>query len=300
MAFGDIKYKKILDNLNEGIRFVDASGKNIYWNKGAEIITGYRGSEALGAHCGGSIGIHVGSDKTALCDACPVLKTISDGEVREDKVFIRHKEGYLVPVLSCISPLRDAEDRIIGALEIFSDISWDVSAVSRIEELKKMALIDPLTEVGNRRYAEMAVNAKLEELKRYGLSFGVLFADVDDFKSINDEYGHQIADDLLRIIAKSIGCCLRIFDTVSRWGGDEFIGLAINIHDTEQLHNLARRICSLIEQTGLSTGQQTVGATVSIGATIARSDDTVESLLARVDRHMYQSKTFGKNRIYVA
>jgi diguanylate cyclase (GGDEF)-like protein/PAS domain S-box-containing protein len=288
-------YKQVIDNLNEGVRFLDKELTVSYWNKSAEIITGLKSSEVLGTKCGDSYSIHFSEKGESLCgEDCPVVKTFESGETFEERVYLRHKDGYLVPVIMCVSPIRDSEGNIMATMEMFNDISWKVAALQRIETLSKMAMLDSLTEIGNRRYAERAINSKLEEMRRYGISFGILYIDIDDFKVINDSYGHKCGDDFLKVISKSLTGCIRLFDTVCRWGGDEFVVLVTNINDEDHLKSLAGRHCALLEQSGVKAEGESVHATVSVGATVARHSDTLDTLISRADKLMYQNKTFKK------
>ena len=92
-----------------------------------------------------------------------------------------------------------------------------------------MALLDPLTQLGNRAYTRMMLSSRLDELRRYGWPFGLLFVDVDYFKRVNDSHGHEVGDKTLRAIATTLLKSLRPFDFLGRWAGDEFLALIVNI-----------------------------------------------------------------------
>jgi diguanylate cyclase (GGDEF)-like protein len=164
-----------------------------------------------------------------------------------------------------------------------------------MEAFEKLAYVDPLTGAANRRYAEITLHARYEEFQRYGWPFGVIFIDIDRFKSINDECGHAAGDEVLKMVAKTLMNSARSFDVVARWGGDEFIAVIANV-EKEQLIATANRFRNLVEQSSRVSGpvQQ---VTISLGATLARSDDTEAAVLERADRFMYTSKSAGKNRV---
>lgn len=155
--------------------------------------------------------------------------------------------------------------------------------------MREMALLDPLTGTGNRRYTELSINARLEETRRYGWPFGLLFIDIDYFKAVNDANGHETGDEVLKMVAKTLLSSMRPFDFLGRWGGEEFVALIMNV-DEQRLRQIAERSRSLIEQSRLSKGSATVSVTVSVGATVARADDTLRVLIERADRLMYSSK----------
>jgi diguanylate cyclase (GGDEF)-like protein/PAS domain S-box-containing protein len=296
MTDGEL-YKSILDNMYDGVYFVDCSRKITYWNKGAERISGYQSAEVLGKHCSDNILMHVDDKGASLCKGmCPLAKTISDRKIRETEAYLHHKKGHRVPVLIRTTPLYDGNDMVVGAVEIFSDNSSQVAVRQRAEELQKMALFDPLTGAANRRYIEMNLDTRLNELQRYGWPFGILFIDIDHFKGVNDRYGHQIGDRVLKMVAETIMSNLRPFDILGRWGGEEFLSVIVNV-DKDLLYSIARRFCLLVEQSSLHLDPDTLRVTVSIGATLAHGGDTVEELVKRADGLMYLSKTSGRNQV---
>jgi diguanylate cyclase (GGDEF)-like protein/PAS domain S-box-containing protein len=291
-------YKNLLDNLYDGVYFLDSERKITYWNKGAERLTGYQASEVIDCYCRNDILMHVDEEGTKLCEEnlCPAVKALTDGLPHEDEVYLHHKKGHRVPVSIRVAPILSPDGLVVGAVEVFSDNTTRVESKQTIEELRRIALLDPLTEVGNRRYAEMNLKFRLAEQERYGWPFGVLFMDIDHFKKINDHYGHDIGDDVLKMTAKTLDNSLRAFDVVGRWGGEEFIAIVINI-SPGQLHSIAEKLRIMAEQSSMTNGNKTIKVTISVGATLARDDDTVESLLSRADQLMYQSKSSGRNRI---
>lgn len=296
MADNEKLYHTILDNLYDGVYFVDRERRITYWNRGAERITGYSVAEVIGSRCSDDILMHVDSHGTLLCrDLCPLAATMLDGSDRTADVYLQHKNGHRVSVNVRISPLRSEQGEITGGVEVFTDNSQKLSAIARMEAFEKLAYLDPLTGTANRRFAEITLHARYEEFKRYGWPFGLIFIDIDRFKSVNDEHGHAAGDEVLKMVAKTLMNSARTFDVVARWGGDEFIAVIANV-DREQLIATANRFRTLVEQSSRTTGPVRQ-VTVSIGATLVRSYDSEESVLERSDRMMYESKCSGKNRV---
>jgi diguanylate cyclase (GGDEF)-like protein/PAS domain S-box-containing protein len=297
MNFKAIPFRTILDNLHDGVYFVDPARMIKYWNGGGERITGYGAREILGRHCWDNILTHVDGEGVNLCErGCPLLETLRDGEFREAEVYLRHKQGYRVPVLVRVSPIWDSKKRIIGAVEIFSDDASRHAFVKKLKELERLALIDSLSGLGNRRYVEMNVRAMLNEMLRYGWSFGVLFVDIDYFKRVNDTYGHDVGDEVLKMVAGTLSHNVRPFDVVGRWGGEEFVAIIANV-DKEQLSGVAHKLRVLVEKSGVVVTGKIVGVTISIGATMSVGGDTLESVIKRADRLLYESKTAGRNQV---
>ncbi|MBI5095322.1 MAG: GGDEF domain-containing protein [Candidatus Hydrogenedentes bacterium] len=290
-------YKEILDNLSDGVYFVDANRRITYWNRGAERIAGYLAREVTGRCCADSLLMHVDASGRQLCNSgCPLSETIKTGKTHSADVFLHHKDGHRVPVEVRISPILDEQGRPVGAVETFSDNSAKVASLERIQLLEQQALLCPLTKVGNRRYARMNLETRLDEYRRYGWRFGLLFVDVDHFKRFNDTYGHSAGDDVLKMVAKSLVSALRESDFVSRWGGEEFL-ITANNSDPDKLAAVAERCCAIIRSSVLERAGVRLRVTISVGATLAEPEDSLESILARADRLMYESKEAGRDRV---
>jgi len=290
--------KKIFDKLSEGVYCTDRKRTITYWSKGAERITGFKASEVLGTHCYDNHLNHLDEKGDKLCNgACPLETSMREDRELEARIFIHHLNGHRIPVRVHVTPVRDGEGNIAGAIETFADVSTDVAALERINRLREVALLDPLTRIGNRRYTESTLRDRLEETRRYNWSsLGVLFVDIDEFKRINDAHGHDAGDRALQVVASTLLKSMRSFDFLGRWGGDEFVILAVNVHES-QLMLVAERLCRLVEQSQLKLPGSSEGLTVSVGATLARDDDSPASIIKRADELMYRSKRTGGNRV---
>ena len=285
----------VLDNLSDGIYFVDRHRRITYWNKGAEQLTGFSADQVLGHRCKDGILNHCDAAGTELCGThCPLLGTMKDGHVREAHVFLHHKNGHRRPVCVRAAPLRDDRDRIIGAVEIFHDDSALFDSRRRAADLERTSMTDALTGIGNRRLAEMTLAGWLEQHRSFDWPFGVLFADIDHFKAVNDTYGHDVGDEALRIVARTIAHGSRQGDEVARWGGEEFVVLAAGV-GADALTAMAERLRVLVEQSKLFAQRRRIPLTISIGATLTAPGDDADSIIRRVDALLYEAKTAGRN-----
>ena len=294
MKADDGFYKILLDNLYDGVYFVDTDRRITYWNKGAERITGYKSAEVLGKRCSDNILMHVDKGGNVLCRAgCPIADTIADGAERSTEVFVHHKDGHRVPITVRVAAIRDDHGAITGGIEIFTDNTPAATALQRVTEIERLAYIDPLTGLANRRYAEITLNARFEELQRYNWPFGVIFIDIDHFKDVNDRHGHDVGDEVLKMVAKTLQHSVRFFDVVGRWGGEEFLAVIANVNKEELLATV-NRFRVLVEQSSIPAVPG-LRVTVSLGATLARQGDDMASIIKRVDKLMYESKAAGRN-----
>jgi diguanylate cyclase (GGDEF)-like protein/PAS domain S-box-containing protein len=268
-----------------------------YWNKGAERITGYESSEAVGISCSDNLLVHIDDKGVNLCEAgCPLAQTLMDGLERETEAYLQHKDGHRLPVIIRVSPLRDSSGRIVGAVESFSDNSSKAALLQRIDQLQKESLVDPLTGLANRSCIDMKLHSRINEMQRYGWPCGVLFLDIDNFKIVNDTYGHNVGDGVLMMVARTLSSNLRAHDLLGRYGGEEFVAIITHV-DMAQLHTFADRLRLLVEKSRHETEYSTIRVTVSIGATVVRPEDTVETAITRADLFMYNSKISGRNRV---
>lgn len=292
-------HERLLDSLHDGVYFVDKERGIQYWNQGAELLTGYSASEVIGRHCFDNFLMHVDEKGCALCTmGCPLATTIADGKRREAEMYLRHKLGHRIPVLARIAPITDSAGRIIGAVEVFSDMSAKKNIERRVGELENLAFRDALTGVPNRRYSELKVRQAIQEVEGFGRSIALLMIDVDYFKELNDHYGHQVGDDALRAMCKTLTNSLRPGDLVGRWGGEEF--LVINIDVTASaLGGFAERCRMLIAESAVLVGDKRLHITASLGATLIQAGDSDQSAIKRADELMYQSKASGRNRVTI-
>jgi len=289
-------YKTLLDNLYDGVYFVDTERNITYWNSGAEAITGYKANQVTGRSCKDNILNHCTENGTELClTACPLVRSIQTGRHQEAEVYLHHADGHRVPVLVRTSPIYGEDGQVIGAVEIFSDNSRLFSARKRIRRLEETVALDALTGIGNRRMADGKLKAAITQFQQNRLSFGVLLLDIDLFKRVNDTFGHDIGDQVLRMVANTLRHNLRVNDIPIRWGGEEFLAVIDDV-DKESLLAAAEKIRTLIEHSHLTLEDgRTVGVTVSIGAALVRYEDSLESLLLRADSLMYACKQAGRN-----
>jgi diguanylate cyclase (GGDEF)-like protein/PAS domain S-box-containing protein len=296
-------YRIILDHINDGVHIVDHDRKITYWNHAAEVITGFKSAEVLGKHCYVHLQ-HLTEQGEGVCqDRCPLVRSITEGPVQEIEFYAAHKAGHRVPLRVKAFPFKDKAGKVVGAVEIFRDNTERMSALESISELNRAAMIDSLTGVGNRRFGEMTLNSRLKNLRRFGTDFGVMFIDVDKFKRINDTFGHGTGDEVLKMVSRTLTVNLRGQDALCRWGGEEFLSIVSHLGRPEQLltahRSASQKLLALVSHSSLASGDQSIQVTISIGATMARADDTTKSIVKRADHLMYQSKLKAGNAVTV-
>jgi diguanylate cyclase (GGDEF)-like protein/PAS domain S-box-containing protein len=289
----------IVEYLNDGVALLDTQRKIFYWNQGAVGITGFTKAEILEHKCSENILIPKENGDLQICkNECPVDKTIQDGKIRSFEAYFHHKEGYRFPVFMRTMPIMDKEQRIIGAVETFYDTSPKVLIPQKAQELRKMNLLDPLTEMGNKSYLDAQIMLKLEEMNKHHFPLGILLIDIDRFNATNETHGTVVGDKILRMVARTLANNIRFYDIVGRWAGEQFLVLIFNIQETK-LDLVANKLRLLISQSNIQVGTKLLSVTVSIGATMARLSDNTRTIMERVDRLMQHSKNEGRNRVSI-
>jgi len=226
------------------------------------------------------------------------MDAVDNDKINEKSVYMHHKDGHRVHIFTRVAPIKDENDKTIGAVELFTDLTKQnkCDLLCELEKLKKEVYTDNLTKIGNRKYSELTLERRFSEMRDLGIPFGVLFIDIDSFKVINDTYGHDVGDRVLKMVAGSLMGLMRSIDVVCRWGGEEFVVIMPNLNKNN-IVNVAERIrkfisCSFIT---LDDGKD-ISVTVSSGMTLAEKNDTPDSIIKRADEAMYQSKINGRNK----
>jgi len=156
------------------------------------------------------------------------------------------------------------------------------------------AVIDPLTGVCNRSTMNEIMQRELDIAKRHDTEFSVLMIDIDDFKKINDTFGHSAGDEVIRLLADCLKKVVRGSDYIFRYGGEEFTVL-LNNTDIEGACHLAERLRTAVEDLQFKSGKRNINFTISIGVTAHKQDDSVQRLFNRADKALYVAKKAGKN-----
>lgn len=290
-------HERLLDSLHDGVYFVDCNRTILYWNKGAELLTGYSAQEVIGRSCFDNILMHVDESGCLLCtNKCPLVDTIHDGKRREMEVYLRHKLGHRVAVSVRVSPIADSQGNIIGAVEVFSDITAKKRIERRVGELEGLVYLDSLTGVPNRRYMQLRVQQSIQEVEQFGRKIGLIMVDIDHFKMVNDIHGHAVGDEALKAVSKILAGNLRSGNIVGRWGGEEFLAIVAGTTHSG-LRAYAERCRERIAGKVIPLPSGSLHLTVSMGVTLILPQDSELTAIERADRMMYRSKAQGRNRV---
>ena len=284
-------HKRLLDQLDTGIYIVDRERRILYWNGGAERITGYLAHEVAGQFCHGDLLVHCDEQGNVLCGThCPLKNVMQDGSPRECLVFLRHRYGHRIPVRVRSSPIRDSEGKIIGAVEVFDPAVAPARYANW--QLHHFGCLDELTGAASRRYGQMRVRQALEGLNEFGIPFGWLRIGLNEAERFEQRYGPGITEAALKTVAGTLDGNLGSLDVLTRWANTEF---RVEVHYSSRLElaDLAEKLVVLVRASALDWWGDRLRVCVSIAGAAAEHGDSLESLEARVAEVFESCKAAG-------
>jgi diguanylate cyclase (GGDEF)-like protein/PAS domain S-box-containing protein len=264
----------------------DPDGRIEWVNDAYTRLTGYGASELIGTI---PRFLKSGKSRTAMRQA---HRRRNPGKVWRHELVERRKDGRSFMVEQVFTPLRNDQGRITHFVAIHQDITVRKETEAKFVHL---AHHDPLTDLPNRTMFFDRLKQALAHARRNGRSVGLIFLDLDRFKSVNDEFGHEIGDALLRTVADRLTHCVRATDTVARLSGDEFTMILQDLERGQDAGHVAQKILDALSQPFEFNGHRMV-AHASLGIALYPFDGTTPDLLiAQADRAMYQAKEKGGN-----
>lgn len=303
---------QIVDGSSVAMLVIDAGHRVTHWNRACEAMTGTLARDVIGTR--GQWKAFYPSERPIMADL--VLDDASEiavdrlyhGRFRpsalilggyEAEDFFPHFGSSGRWLFFTAAPLRDANGDVVGAVETLQDVSERRRAEEALRESEEryrcLSQTDSLTGLFNSRYLRERLPGELERTTRYGRPLSLLVLDCDNFKSINDCYGHLEGDKVLQNLAEVIRHCLRRSDSAYRYGGEEFVVLLPET-DSSAAMALAERLRSMFAaQETLASNGEKICCTISIGVSRHVPTDNASSLIRRADEASYQAKERGKN-----
>ena len=279
----------VFENTLDGVLITDANGIILSVNPAFIEITGYTADEAVG-----QTPRILQSNRHDQAFYASMWEDIKTKGRWNGEIWNRRKDGDLYLERMTISMVRDVDGEPVRYVSVFSDITalW-----RKDEHIKHLAFHDALTDLPNRTLVTDRINQKLLHYNRDHCSLALMFLDLDGFKLVNDQFGHNVGDDLLKEVAKRLLVLVRKSDTVARVGGDEFMFIFDNPKGKDEIEYVANRIINSINEPIEILGEVLqVGASVGI-AMFPVDGNTSSDLIKNADTAMYVAKRSGKNNI---
>lgn len=278
---------RVFSDTHEGIMITDANRVIIDVNPSFSEITGYSRDEVVS-----QTPKLLSSGKQSSEFYADMWQQINELGHWQGEIWNRKKCGEVYAELLTISSLQDVKGNTTNYVGVFSDIT---NSKCQQDNIKKMAHYDVLTNLPNRTLLIDRFNQAIAHLKRSDTLLAVCFLDLDDFKPVNDTYGHDVGDKLLIEVAHRLESAVRNEDTISRLGGDEFSLLLGDLKSTIQCYEVLDRIIQSISATYI-IDDQAITISASVGVSLCPLDDVeLDVLLRYADQAMYQAKQEGKN-----
>ena len=278
---------KVFEKSNDAILITDENTKIIEVNSAFEKISGYKITDVIGKNP--SL-LQSNWHNKDFYNA--IWSDIIDKGYWEGEIWDRRQNGETYINKSFISKIEHK-----GRITNYIGISKDITQSKEYEnEIKQLAYYDVLTGLSNRTLFEQNLEMVITESKRYSRKFGLMFLDLDDFKLINDNFGHLIGDKLLQNVAKVLRRCVRQSDTIARIGGDEFILIIKDLKNSLDIDKVAKKIISEVSKSMIIDSHDLeVGVSIGISVYPDDSKSSIE-LIKKADMAMYSSKDSGKNQ----
>jgi diguanylate cyclase (GGDEF)-like protein/PAS domain S-box-containing protein len=281
----------VFTHAHEGIMITDASGTITEVNDAFSNITGYGPEEMLGKHS------KMLKSERQLSEGYAKMwaETIAEGHWHGE-LWSRRKNGTDYPLMITTSAVKDSA----GIVQHYVSLGTDISLMKEHHgQLERMAHYDALTNLPNRVLLADRLSQSMVQCQRRDKSLAVAFMDLDGFKSINDQLGHNVGDELLIEVAQRMQGALREGDTLARIGGDEFIAVMIDLDNIEDSQPVLERLL-LAAAYPFNVGDDVMHVSASIGVTFYPQDLVDADLLMRhADQAMYVAKQAGKNRYHL-
>jgi diguanylate cyclase (GGDEF)-like protein/PAS domain S-box-containing protein len=281
-------FRTVLDSLQTGVCLVDRDRRVLFWNNGAERITGYMRHDVVGRFSRENILVHCNDQGCVLCGTtCPFAQTMHDGKAKEIRIQLRHKQGQRIPVRMRIVPIRDDHGSIACIAQSFDEHGFAFDD-RRQHNLAAYGCLDETTDVPNHAFTQFHLRENHASFAEYHVPFGIIFIQVNQLEHFRSTYGKEAGDAILRVVAETMRNVLRPSDFLGRWSKDRFLAILINC-TRAGVTDAGDRIRKVVSYAGLQWWGDELSVTVSTGCAPAQSGDTIDSLLERAQWLLQES-----------
>jgi len=290
----------LMENLYDGFYLMDHNQDVVVWSQGMERLLDLPVSEILQKKWSCELFSYTNRQGDLLeLSECPLAVACKSGRPAITETHIQNTSGDWIQVEIQSVPLFDQSGELVGAVEIFRNLSHKVTETTEVQQLKLAASLDPLTSVANRGELETRCDELLFEFnaQKVPQPLSVIFLDIDHFKNFNDTYGHAVGDEALISVSRVLQQEMYSGETIGRYGGEEFVILCPDT-DLNLVQKKAERIRQAMTQITFADYPQ-LNLTASFGMSQVEPGDTIKDVFSRADSALYQAKDQGRNRICV-
>lgn len=289
-------YRTVLERISAGVYFVDRDQRIVFWNRGAEEITGYLSQQVLGHHMAENFLEHVNLENRRLeGDDLPLNAALRHGQEMGVRAIVRHKDGRPVKVHVRAVPLRDEFGKLLGAaeyMEVSEPMLWDDE---RKNQLAIHGCMDRATGALTREYLETQLHEHVETFERHQIPFSVLVMQIDKLDELKSTYGSGAVAAVMKVAARTLLDSLRSPDLLGRWNENEYLIVAAECGANEALH-VAERLRRTANGADMQWWGDHLKVTLSAGAAAIKPGEGALAIVARAELALRRAVAEGGNR----
>jgi diguanylate cyclase (GGDEF)-like protein/PAS domain S-box-containing protein len=290
-------YRAALDSVTAGVYLVDKGGTILFWNSGAERITGHLRQNMVGQSALKDFLGHLDGDNNQVTgDALPVAIALRDGKENVAQVSIRHKAGHRVLARLHAAPIRDGYGVLIGAVETFEESIFNAPVDERQSKLRDFGCIDDTSGLLKRNILQSHLRETLTTFAEHPVPFSILCVAIDKLDVVRARYGAGAVSAVVRAVGQTLENSLRPTDFIGRWNDDEFLVVLIEC-GRHEVGKVGERLRKMASQCQVEWWGDELRTTVSLGATSAKASDTLDGIVMRAENGLQLSKEQGGNRL---
>jgi diguanylate cyclase (GGDEF)-like protein/PAS domain S-box-containing protein len=292
-------FKAALDNLPVGVYMVDTDLRIVFWNRGAERISGYLAQDILGRHCREKLLVDLDESNPVACgEACQLTDSMRDGQAREANVLLRHRSGHRIPVHVRAIPLRSNDNKIIGATEYFEETRFSAARERRGKNTESSACIDAATGLLDVATTRLQLQQAVENFAEQSVPFCILMAGIDELPKFQQVHGKEAGEAARTVVGHTLSNALRPTDVIGCWDEHKFLAIVTNCVGSV-LKSVAERVRKMESYSAVEWWGDELSVTVSIGGTAAIQGDSADDLVERAQSALCSSMEEGGNRVSI-
>jgi diguanylate cyclase (GGDEF)-like protein/PAS domain S-box-containing protein len=277
-------YRTILESLRTGVGVLDLHKKIIFWNDGAELITGYARIDVLGHSCTDNILLHCDQIACEMCSGtCPIKTALHDARPVEAASFIHHKSGHRTPVHAWTIPLRDQHGSIIATIHTFETEFAAAGPDPNDQSMKDRGCLDDLTGLPNQALMYAHLREVLVTFAELHIPFGVVCLEAHNLSQFRARYGQEAARSVLQVLARTLRNTVWPTDFVGSWSEGQFLVILSGCNEAA-LQAVSQRMLKMMAGASITWWGEELSIAVSLGRTAAVPGDTVDSMLQRAQQ----------------
>jgi diguanylate cyclase (GGDEF)-like protein/PAS domain S-box-containing protein len=293
-------FRSVLEALQTGVYFVDPNKKILFWNEGAERITGYLRQDVVGCFCREDPSASDDGHRNILPEAAePLITALREGKPAIDDISLRHRAGHRIYIRLRTVPIRNSHGTIIAAAQSFDESpsasDWD----RRQNKLADYGCLDQVSGVLNKEFTFAHLSEQLATFARHPVPFSILSIEVDQLDHLRATYGLAVVRSVLQVVAQTLENSVRPTDFLGRIAENRFLVILTEC-SLPDIEKAAKRLKKIVNSSEVKWWGDEWPVSASFGGAAARPGDDIESLLERAEKSLAESLAAGGNQVTVA